>query len=369
MTDADDARPLRSSRELGALEFCPDFPARAARHEAWWRRETPDGRPLLLGFANRDPGRPITRRLELRDDPDAWLDAKLRDAAQLAPAADALPHLRVDLGACALPGLMGLPREFGSDTAWTPSFINDDWSNLPDFRLNRACALWRTLDALLNRAAAAARGRCLVATPNLGGASDILLHLRGATEICLDVMDQPEKIIAACAALIPAYREASRFLHETVYRRHAGLIHWHLIWSETPYVIAECDLSYSVGPEDWEKVCRPDVARQARLAPRCIFHLDGAGSTRHIEALLRIPEIHAIQFTPGAGAPSALPWLDLFRRIQQAGRSLLIFAPIDEAEELTRALDPAGLALQLEGARDPDHLRTVCEKISAGKTP
>ncbi len=349
--------------ERGPLALSPDFAARAGRHEAWWARASVEGLPLLLGYANRDPARPITRRMEWREDPARWLEAKLRDVAQLAPASDALPFIRVDLGPCCLPMLMGLDREYGSDTAWSHAFIRDDWSNAPAWTLDRQSAGWKTFDTLLRAAAGAARGRAVLATPNLGGPCDILSNLRGATELCLDTVDQPERIAAATAAMIPALAEAGAFMRDTAFQSGAELVHWHMLGSDQPYVIAECDLLFSVGPDIAEQVCLPDIERQSRMAPRCIFHLDGAGSTRHLEALLDIPAIRAVQYTPGAGTPSALAWLDMFRRIQSQGRSLLVYAPIEEVPALARALRPEGLAIQIDGARDPAQLEAVCRAV------
>lgn len=347
------------------LALCPDFAERAGRHDAWWRREPAGGRPLLLGYANRDRERPVTRRLDRLAEPARWLEAKRRDAAQLAPAADALPFIRVDLGPCCLPGLMGLEREYGADTAWSHAFIRDDWSNAPAWTLDRQSAGWTLFDTLMQAAAGAARGNCPLATPNLGGPCDILTNLRGATELCLDTLDRPERVAAETAAMMPALREADLFMRETAVRQGVELIHWHLLASDRPYVIAECDLLFSVGPDVAAQVCLPDIERQSRLAPRCVFHLDGAGSARHIEALLEIPTLHAIQYTPGAGTPSALAWLDMFRLIQRKGRSLLVFAPIGEVPELARALSPEGLAIQIDGARDPAHLEAACRAAGA----
>lgn len=351
------------SPKPGPLALCPDFAERAARHEAWWHRSLAGGRPLLLGYANRDPARPVTRRMELMGEPARWLEAKRRDAAQLALAADALPFLRVDMGPCCLAALMGLKREYGADTAWSHAFINDDWSNVPAWKLDRQCAEWKTFEMLMRAGAEASRGQCLLATPNLGGPCDILTNLRGATELCMDVMDDPGRVAAQAEAMMPARSEAEAFMGETAARHGAGLIHWHMLYSEAPYEIAECDLLFSVGPDIAEKVCLPDIERQSRQAPRCVFHLDGGGSARHIEALLDIPTIHAIQYTPGAGTPSALAWLDMFRLIQAKGRSLLVFAPIAEVPELVRALRPEGLAIQIDGARDAAHLEAVCRAV------
>src|SRR5690242_2727981 len=88
------------------LALCPDFPRIAARHEAWWAQRL-EGGPLLLAQVNPNPARPITRRLELLCDPQAWLEAKRRDMLQLHRVGDMLPGVRIDFGAVMLGGLMG----------------------------------------------------------------------------------------------------------------------------------------------------------------------------------------------------------------------------------------------------------------------
>ena len=94
-----------------------------------------------------------------------------------------------------------------------------------------------------------------------------------------------------------------------------------------------------------------------------MFHLDGPGAARHIDALLEIPGLDAIQFTPGAGTPSALAWVDMFRKIQSKGRSLLAIVPAEEALELSEALSPQGLALLVEGRLEPAQWDALFEEF------
>ncbi len=340
------------------LDLCPDFPRLAQRYEAWWQQECLD-RPLLIGLANKNPSRPITRRLDLLEQPEQWLGVKLEDLSQQARTPDTLPNIRVDFGAAALGALLGAKTDFASDTTWTHSFINDDWSNGPEWVINPDNRWWKVMLRLLDEAAQRAKGRFLVCTPNLGGASDVLTNLRGATETCTDVLEQPQRLIEAMIRLQPAWLQAFCELYRRVLGHGAGLVHWHLLWSEIPYVISECDLSYSLGPEDYARICLPDIERQAQTTGRSIYHLDGPGSTRHIDRLLEIPQIKAVQYTPGAGAPSAVAWLEMFQKIQREGRSVLIYAPIGEVMELASSLKPEGLAIAIEGPAMPEQLQAV----------
>jgi len=68
-----------------------------------------------------------------------------------------------------------------------------------------------------------------------------------------------------------------------------------------------------------------------------------------------VPEITAIQFTPGAGTPSALAWVDMFKRIQSRGRSVLAICPPEEVialETLRLGLRADTLKEVLLGGRD-----------------
>ncbi len=357
----------RSLKALSSepLEQCPHFPAVAKRFEAWWAHDVLD-RPILIGFANPDPGRPINRRLDLMTDPAAWLEAKVTDMQQRYRTSDALPSVRVDFGPVLISSLVGGLREVGSDTCWTHAFIDDEWSNAPDWSIADDNADWQLLHKLLDLAARDAAGRYLVCTPDLGGSADVLLNLRGSEAICLDVALNPDAIDSSLKRIDPSWRRAFSALYDRVLPEGAGIIHWHMLWSNVPYVIPACDLNALVGPDHFRKLLLPDIAGQAEAVGRAIFHLDGPDAAVHIDALLEVDALDAIQFTPGAGTPSALRWLDMFRKIQDRGRSLLIMVHIpDEIPMLLEELRPEGLALFIDAAVTPDKLDEIEAQVAA----
>src|SRR5512140_3205502 len=96
------------------LALCPDFPRIAARFEAWWAHDCLD-RPIFIGTANTRSERPITRRLEVIEQPDAWFAAKYADMLQTHRTGDALPYIRADFGPVLLGGMLGGRVEFGAD--------------------------------------------------------------------------------------------------------------------------------------------------------------------------------------------------------------------------------------------------------------
>jgi len=344
------------------LEFCEDFPAIARRVEAWWHQDAID-RPVFMAEANTRPDRPITRRLELMGDPERWLVEKIGDMRQTRRVGDIPPRVRVDFGAVLLGSLLGGRREVRSDTSWTHAFINDDWSNAPDWTIPDDHPDLVLLRKLTRMVAQDAAGRYLVCTPDLGASADVLLNLRGSEALCMDVVMRPETIKAAIDGIYASWRRPFADLYGNTLEFDAGLVHWLALWSNQPYVVPACDFNAMIGPAHFQELFLPEIARQAEAVGRAVFHLDGPDAARHINALLEVPQIQAIQFTPGAGSPSALQWLDMLRKIQDKDRSLLIFTPTEEVLELAELLKPEGLAIFIECPPAPDDLTALFDQF------
>ena len=329
------------------LEYCPEFPQIATRWEAW-RLQAMVDRPLLLGAANSDPSRPITRRLELLHDPDAWFEAKTKDMLQLHRVGEALPQIRTDFGPVFLGPLFGGRLEIGANTSWTHAFIDDAWSNAPDWTISAANPWWKLFQELTERVARDAAGRYVLCTPDFGGSADVLLNLRTAENLCMDLVVQPDIVQRSIDAIYPAWWDTFMEVYRTAIPAGTGVVHWLGVWANAPYLIPACDFCCMISPDSFRELCLPDIERQASTLDRAVFHLDGPEAARQIDALLEVPAIQAIQFTPGEGSPSTLRWMDMFKKIQASGRSLLIICPPDEVLTLCDALAPEGLAFLLD---------------------
>jgi hypothetical protein len=335
------------------LEFCPELPEIARRCEAWWAHDCLD-RPVFTAGVNLNPARPITRRYELLHDPDEWFEAKFADMRQIRRLGDALPAIRV--GVPVLSSMFESKFEFSQDTAWTWPTIQDDWSNAPSWQFREDDPYLALFRKLLRRVSQDARGRYLVCSPGVGPAGDLLMTMRGSEQLCLDLITQPERVLSAINTIYPAWR---RFFQET-YRipleEGAGVILYLGFWSNRPYDVTQCDFSYMIGPHHFRQLFAPEIARIAATMSRTIFHLDGPGVARHLDAILEIPDIQAIQWVPGDGAPSPLPWIEMLKKIQRRGRSLQVVCPARDVLPLCEALRPEGLAIWCTGGLPPTEM-------------
>jgi hypothetical protein len=325
------------------LALCPGLPRIAQRFEAWWAHDCLD-RPVFIASTNRNPARPITKRLELLHDPSQWLAEKVRDMRQMHRVGEAMPFVRVDIGPVFMTALAGATPKFVSDTTWYDPVINDDWSNAPDWIFNDDNPWQVMLRELLALTSADARGKYLVCSPNLGGTDEVLLNLRGSARLCMDVIDQPEKIKSAVEAIHSEWSRMSALLYDTVLGQGAGLIHWQQLWSNQPYTQPSSDFNALLSPRHFKELFMPDIEARARAVGRASFHLDGPDAARHIDVLLDCDALDVIQFTPGDGAAPARTYTEMFRKVQACGKSLLIAAGKDDVLPLCEVLSPKGLA-------------------------
>ncbi len=216
--------------------------------------------------------------------------------------------------------------------------------------------------ALLRLNAENARGRYIAMTPSLGGTADVLLNMRGADPLCMDLVDQPEKIEPAVEKIFSAWRQAYQMIWDVLMGVGVGAMNWVGLWSDQPYHVLECDFNYLIGPRPFRMLFLPEITRQAAAVGRSIFHLDGPGAARHYQALLDTPEITAIQYVTGAGN-SALTHLEMLKNIQKHGRPLQVIVPAHEAVELSRELDPSGLCLLVEADLSPAGMDQLFHEI------
>ena len=111
-----------------------------------------------------------------------------------------------------------------------------------------------------------------------------------------------------------------------------------------------CDFICMISPAMFAETILPSIEWETRRLHRSIFHLDGPGALKHLDALLAIPQLDAIQWTYGAGAGKAGDWIDVYRHVQQAGKSVEVQAgDLDDARAVMAQLRPEGIWMYVGG--------------------
>jgi len=348
------------------LVFCSDFPEIARRWERWWRCAC--DRPLL-GASVRKNGHSNIRwdkPFDLLDRPAEWLRVVRTQMENRIWSRDTVPCLRVDLGPVVTAAFLGAPLEFAleENTSWQKPVI-EAWHDDAIPPLDPENRWLQTVLKLSAYAARDAAGRYLVALPDFSGAFDVLANLRGTEKLLLDLYDNPAVLGSAAARILEAWEHAFAMTYDAILDCGAGVTSWLHVWSNTAYTVPTCDFNYMISREHFKLFVMPSLAEQARRAGRCLFHLDGPGAAKHAETLAEEPSITAVQFTPGAANPSAVPWIPMFQMLQRAGKPLVIECLCSDVPQLVDKLDHRGLVLRPGDVGTPQAVESLERLIGA----
>lgn len=342
------------------LSYCPSFPKIARLWNDWWRFRA--DRPLIIAEVAANPNIPQDKAFHLLDRPAAWIDLRRAQLEQTKYFGEALPFIRIDIGPVAMAAFMGAPLHFSAahQTSWQDPMI-EFWDDALPLKLDSDNPTLTTVLALMEALAEDARGHYLVALPDLTGAIDTLANMRTTQKLCFDLCERPQQILQGAAQAVHAWHTVFTAMYDLLLSHGVGPTQWISCWADSPFTVPTCDFNALIGPQDFKQICMPALTEQARKAGLCVFHLDGPDAARHAETLAEDPDITAVQYTPGAGTPSALAQLPMFRMLQQHRTPLFLDAPADEVKQLAEQLDPAGLAIRASGLTTPQQAQDLID--------
>jgi len=342
-----------------------DFVEIQQRFDAFWRREVP-GTPLVGISAPREgakPARfPIPERLE-----DRWLDIEyVLNRAELrlentAFVGDLLPSFMPNVGPDSFAAFLGGELRFRDEsTSWVAPFLDDLSGYEPE--LNEDNRWWRFMTDLVEAACEVARGRFLVAIPDLHGGGDALAAARHPDRLALDLYDKPEEIKRIMRKLTDIYRDVFDAYYRRISRVQEGSTTWLPAYSRGTYSALQNDFSGLVSPEMFREFFLDDIRELSEYLDNSIYHLDGESALGNLDYLLEIECLDGIQWVPGAGSRAMSQWLDVCCRVLEAGKCLQISCRPDEVEFLLSSLDHRGLFLCTR-CESEEQAREVMKKV------
>ena len=274
---------------------------------------------------------------------------------------EAIPRLFPNYGPGIMASVFGITPKFQSGTVWfhKDTSLEEIVPLLERVELNKNNPWYTRLLDVTEYVARRARNEYSIALTDLGGVMDILSSFLGPTKIILTMKRQPS-IIDTCRSIILEKLLKVYNALQTIIERHVdGCNSWMPIWCPKRWYPIQSDFSAMLSPKYFRKFVLPDIIKQAESMDYAIYHLDGPGQIIHLDDLLLEPSITGIQWVPGAGAEPSNneKWLPLYKKIQAAGKNLVI----DNAGEtpnyathLYKNLDSKGLFMNLIFSRKID---------------
>lgn len=353
------------------FELKPDFDEVLHRFEAWWDCEIVD-RPLVslrcAVPANKRVPVPVTDHGTQRE---RWLDTGFivaREEARLrntVHSADSLPIAWPNLGPEVFSALYGCELEYGERTAWSKPILAD-WSeaSLASLRLDRDCIYFRKLREMTDALIEAGRGTFIVGYTDLHGGGDAIAAFRDPQELLIDTLEHPGAIKRLCDRITSDFLSVYDEFYHTLSAAGMPSTTWLPATCRGKYHVPSNDFSCMISDAAFEDLFVPGIIRECRHMDRCIYHLDGPQALRYLDRLLEIPEIHAIQWVPGAGRDYWADWIDVYRRIQSRGKAFCLSLPASDLDLLFESLHPHGVWISsVSGVSDAAEADAVLARI------
>ena len=376
-----------------SLAFKEDWEEAKRRLEAWWEGEVvdrvvihvtaPRGRPLkevkpLPAPREMEPWDPkgqapgwlLARCVSVwGTNPEGWKLEFLVNRYELWFSrtffgGESFPQIWLNLGPGVLTSFLTGHWRFTGDTVWFSLPEPMGWEEIFALDLTPENPYWRLTKWLAEELTEAGEGRFLVGTTDIGGVTDILASLRHNENLLLDFYDHPEEVRGASRHITELWHRCYDELHAIISKRQEGSCAWMEIWSPKRWYPLQCDFAYMISPKAFEEFVLPHLAEQCRRLDHPVYHWDGPGQIPHLDLLLSIPELRAIQWVPGAGNPPIDDevWFPLYKRIQAARKGLVLNGVRPErVEKLLSELEPEGLYISTSCRTEGEARELLCK--------
>ena len=261
--------------------------------------------------------------------------------------ADIPPVANTQLGPGSLAAVLGGVFEGGEDTIW----IHPDPNPKEDIIFDPNNAAWQLHKDLLTACKKQANGNYYVGMPDLMEGLDILAALRGTDTVLMDTVMNPELLDKQLQQVNDIYFKVFDELYDIIREDDGMAFCYFSIWGPGKVSKLQSDISIMISEDDYRRFVQPYIREQCQKIDYTLYHLDGVGAIRHLDALLEIEELNAIQWTPGVGEPQGgdPKWYDLYKRILAGGKSIQAnWGTLEELQPLLDNIGTDGLLLSMD---------------------
>ncbi len=258
---------------------------------------------------------------------------------------DILPVAETNIAPGALALFLGSGLDFSGGTSWiTPVFHNvDDPERIPEFCFDPGNKWWKIQREILLKSAARGNDKYLIGLPDLVENIDTLASVRGTNNLLTDLLVRPdwikEKLLEINEVFIEVFKEIYRIISPD---DNGNAVDCFRLWGPGKTAKVQCDVSAMFSTKMFEEFVVPPLKKQCEYLDYAMFHLDGHQCIPHLDSILEIDSLKAVEWTPDPEVPpgGSKTWYPMYRKILERGKSLQI---VDvKPEEMIPLLDEIG---------------------------
>lgn len=272
---------------------------------------------------------------------------------------ETFPVFFPNLGPDVYAAFYGADLEFGEVTSWSIPLVRE-WDDVEKLSLDLDNEYFRKLEELTKFALEKSPGQFLVGYTDLHPGLDCVAAWRDPQQLCFDMIDNPDEVRQLSELAIVDFGYIyDRF--DNMLKAHNHLsVSWMGIPSFGRMHIPSCDFSTLISPAFFKEFGLPILQREVQTMSHNIFHVDGKGVARHLEAILSVPQVHAVQWVQGVGDDlPIMQWGPFLRDLQARGVPTIVDLNKNELDAFMTEMRPEGLFLWVATDNEEEELEIL----------
>jgi len=292
----------------------------------------------------------------MKINPEININHQLECIKYMRFAGETLPVITTAIGPGICSAFLGAIVDLRScdEPTWFHEVI-DDWDNF-NVEFNEWNIWWNIQKYIVECAAkAACENNVFTELPvDIFNGIDTLMLLRGSEKLSLDMLMVPETIKSTSQKIIKYWKYWVDQLFEIQSAKFDGnCVAWLNLWGPERTFCIQSDFMTMISPEMYEEFILDEIKYMCNELDYTMFHFDGPDQViRHLDFLLDIPNLHGIQWNPETNCEN-IRHLPTLKKIQDAGKSLILNVAAHEVDELVKNLSPKGLLLNIDPFDEP----------------
>lgn len=259
---------------------------------------------------------------------------------------DAVPYhdiryIPVPLAAC----LGGDMKLVDKETTWNDPFVKNI-DEISELSIKEDNTWWKLVRNVVSESAKRAYDHHYLAPVYLSGVADIISMAYGMEPLLVDMIENTAGVKKAVENITDVWLKAYRDLADIIKTSgNEGRVNNPGIWAPGSTYGVQEDMSYMLSSKMYNEICFPAVETIVNSLEYPFYHLDGKGAMKHIDSLVSLKNLKAIQWIPGAGNDEMYKWYEFIRYIISKEKSVHLYVNDFEVEPLIANVGTKGILL------------------------
>lgn len=278
-------------------------------------------------------------------------------------AGEGYPFYSPYLGPGSLAAYMGARVEFGRDTIWFEP-VRQELADISG-SLDKENSWWEWTLKAIRRARRGEAPGMHISIPDIEMGLDIISALAGPENLLMALIEEPQEVHRLQKKVLENWKYVFDSLFQETRDEYGFSSYSHFyIMGKGKVSTLQCDFGTMISSEMFEEFMVPYLREYAAYTDCNIYHLDGVDNLRHLDAILEIPEIQCIQWTPGAGQPDGGDerWDEIYKKALEHDKNIYALMAPEKIPSFVKRFGKKGVYLRSDIA-DPRKAEEMMELL------